>query len=222
MPEGDPGPDSRLAAAARLVRRGAPRLGGTRLVAVDGPSGSGKTSLAGPLAAALAAECGGAVIRPRCVSGGGGATRYDVSPSPAGPLPSVAVVSTDLLATWDDPFDWWPVWEECLLAPIAAGRVARMPVVQWVSGAPRPGGEIVVPPVDVLVTEGVSSGRAAVADRLTALVWVEHPDPAVRLERAVARDGEATRAHLLRWQRREREHFAADGTRDRADIVIAV
>jgi len=38
---------------AGLVRRSAPRLGATRLVAVDGPAGSGKTTLADRLAALL-------------------------------------------------------------------------------------------------------------------------------------------------------------------------
>ena len=129
-------------------------------------------------------------------------------------------MSTDLLATWEHPLDWWAVMEEFLLASVAAGQVARMPVMQWVSGNPRPGGSIVVPPVEVLVLEGVSSGRSAVAGRLSALVWVEVPDVGERLERAVARDGEAMRPYLARWQVDEAAHFAADGTRDRADIVI--
>jgi uridine kinase len=134
--------------------------------------------------------------------------------------PSVAVVSTDLLATWEHPLDWWPLLDERLLAPLAAGIPADLPVVQWVSGNPRPGGSVHVPQVDVLVLEGVSSGRAAVTDRLTALVWVEVAGRARRLERAVGRDGEAMRPFLARWQHDEDAHFRADRTRDRADVVI--
>jgi uridine kinase len=103
---------------------------------------------------------------------------------------------------------------------LAAGVAADLPVVQWISGNPRPGGSVHVPPVDVLVLEGVSSGRAAVTDRLTVLVWVEVPDPTQRLERAVGRDGEAMRAFLARWQHDEDVHFRSDGTRGRADVVI--
>jgi uridine kinase len=232
-----------IAATVRLALVRPARLGSTRLVAVDGPSGSGKTSLAGPLADAIAGAMGGVVIRPRRIGGRGsvdtgegagasadggaavahapgpGTASYSV-PQPGATVPRVAVVSTDLLATWEHPLDWWAVMEEFLLAPIATGVVARMPVMQWVSGSPRPDGSIVVPPVDVLILEGVSSGRSAVASRLSALVWVEVPGAAERLERAVARDGEAMRPFLARWQVDEAAHFAADGTRGRADVVI--
>lgn len=42
------------AALARLIDQRPPRLGRTRLVAVDGPAGSGKTTLAGAIAGELA------------------------------------------------------------------------------------------------------------------------------------------------------------------------
>lgn len=214
------------AALVEVALRRPARLGATRLIAVDGPSGSGKTSLAAPLAAMIAAALDGEVITPRRVEGvgsadgpGAGTSSYS-DPQAGGRRPQVAVVSTDLLATWEHPLDWWPVLERHLLVPIAAGRVARMPVMQWVSGNPRPGGEIVVPPVDVVVLEGVSAGRAAVADRLTALAWVEVPGAAERLERAVSRDGEAMRPFLRGWQIDEAAHFQADGTKSRADVLI--
>ncbi len=235
-----------IAAAVDVLSRRPARLGATRLVAVDGPSGSGKTSLAAPLAAAIAERLGGRVIRPsrrgdevprtdpegdgeRVRAGRGPAAAHRGDPGDSGShgdgtggdgSPLIAVVSTDLLATWEEPLGWWPILDEHLLTPLAAGRIATMPVVQWVSGNPRPGGSIAVPPVDVLVLEGVSSGRAAVIDRMSALVWVEVPDAAVRLERAVARDGEGMRPFLVRWQIDEQAHFAADGTRTRADVVI--
>ncbi len=184
---------SGIATAVRLAFARPALLGRVRLVAVDGPSGSGKSTLAEPLAAAFAREIGGA---------------------------AVTVVSTDLLATWEHPLEWWPVLEEHLLAPLQAGRVANLPVTEWISGRPRPGGSLRVPPVDVLVLEGVSSGRQQVTGRLSALVWVEIADRSERLERAVARDGEAMRPFLARWQVQEDEHFNADGTRRRADVVI--
>jgi len=222
-------PVAGIAAAARLAVARPARLGGTRLVSVDGPSGSGKTSLAAPLAATIAETMGGDVISLRRSSGesrAGSGRHPSEAPSPppvpdSDSRPRVAVVSTDLLATWEHPLDWWPLLQDHLLAPLASGVAADLPVVQWISGNPRPGGSVHVPPVDVLVLEGVSSGRAAVTDRLSALVWVEVPDPARRLERAVERDGEAMRPYLVRWQHDEEAHFRADGTRRRADVVIA-
>lgn len=217
-----------IAAAVRCALSRPPRLGATRLVAVDGPSGSGKTSLAAPLARAFAEAIGGEVVQPERSTGARHAAQERVSPAAAsysdrgahGAKRRAAVVSTDLLATWERPLRWWPTLEEHLLAPLAAGAAAFLPVVAWVSGNPRPGGHITVPPVEVLVLEGVSSGRLAVADRLSALVWVEVADRAERLERAVARDGEPMRPYLSRWQTDEEAHFAADATRRRADVVI--
>jgi hypothetical protein len=52
------------------------------------------------------------------------------------------------------------------------------------------------------------------------LVWVEVPDRAGRLERAVRRDGESSRAQLAAWQDAEDAFFQADRTADRADIVV--
>lgn len=209
----------------RLLAERPARLGGTRLVAVDGPSGSGKTSLAQPLAAAVAGSIGAYVLQPDRYEGAKRQAAEQVpmrgaSCTTAKGRPRVAVVSTDLLATWEHPLDWWPTLDRDLLAPLAAGETAVLPVIAWSSGHPRPGGFVVVPPVDVLVLEGVSSGRRAVADRLTVLAWVEVPDPAARLERAVARDGETMRRHLARWQRDETRHFQADRTVSRADVLI--
>jgi hypothetical protein len=36
----------------------------------------------------------------------------------------------------------------------------------------------------------------------------------------VARDGEALRGEWERWAVREQRHFAADGTRERADLMV--
>lgn len=207
------------------------------IVAVDGPSGSGKSYLAGPLAAAIADNLGGSVVAPenrarkhgRAADDGPSEAPTDDATTGTGSCgsasqrvggPRVAVVSTDLLATWEHPFDWWPTLEEHLLQPLAEERATSLPTVAWVDGAPAEGGTLVIDDLDVLVLEGVSSGRRTIAERLTALVWVEVPDAAERLERAVGRDGEASRPYLARWQRDEAEHFALDRTRDRADVVI--
>jgi hypothetical protein len=51
------------------------------------------------------------------------------------------------------------------------------------------------------------------------LVWVEAPE-AERFRRAMERDGDAYRPHWDRWARQERIHFAREGTRARADVVV--
>ncbi|SFP67310.1 hypothetical protein SAMN05421810_10357 [Amycolatopsis arida] len=158
-----------------------PRLGRVRLLAVDGPSGAGKSTLAVAVVAGLRA-------RGR----------------------RVGLVPTDHFATWDDPVSWWPRLDDGVLRPLAEGRPGRYRRMDWSTGRPRLGSEVVVPVPDVLVVEGVSAGRASVRPLLSVLCWVPGPDPATRLARAVAREGEAARAHLVAWQRFERGWFAVD------------
>ena len=162
-----------------------------RLVAVDGPSGAGKTTVAARLAERWSAT---------------GLT--------------VAVVPTDHFATWTDPVSWWPRLVEGVFVPLADGRPGRYVRTDWSTGVPRPGAEILVGVPDVLLVEGMSAGRASVRPLLSLLVWVDLPDPAARLERTVARDGDASRAELAAWQRFEDGWFAVDGTRAAADLQI--
>lgn len=166
------------------------RLGDVRLVAVDGPSGAGKSTFARSLVASL---------------GDRGV--------------AVASVSTDDFATWEDPVSWWPRLA-AVLGRLAEGRPGCYRAWDWTSGEPRPGAVVRVPVPDVLVVEGVSSGRACVRPLLTRLCWIEGPGRAERLERAVARDGESCRPELEAWQRFEDGWFAVDDTRAHADDVL--
>lgn len=167
------------------VLAGPPRCGRVRLVAVDGPSGAGKTTYAARLADAFQER--------------GAAT---------------AVVSTDHYATWDSPVAWWPRLVTEVLRPLADGRAAHYRPLEWTTGEPRPGAPRTVPPVDVLVLEGVSAGRASIRPTLSALCWVEGPGAPERLERAVSRDGEGSRHHLEAWQEFERGWYSVDRTRE--------
>jgi hypothetical protein len=154
-----------------------------RVLAVDGPSGAGKSTLAGEVAAGLRSR--------GC---------------------RVEVVSTDAFATWDDPVGWWPRLVEGVLRPLADGVAGAYRRTDWSNGVPRPGELVQVTVPDVLVLEGVSSGRASARPLLSCLCWISGGTDAERLARSVARDGAAARAELERWQRFERGWFAVDGT----------
>lgn len=132
------------------------------------------------------------------------------------------LVPTDHFATWDDPFEWWDRLEAGVLQPFAAGQPGRYVANDWSSGEPVPNRLITVTPGSVLIIEGVSAGRRAVADRTTLSVWVEYPDRGARRERAVARDGEQIRSFLDRWQAAEDRWFADDDTRNRSDRRIRI
>ena len=78
---------------------------------------------------------------------------------------------------------------------------------------------VVVPPAPLLVLEGVGSGSRASAELITVLAWVEAPAD-LRLERGLARDGVHLDEYLSAWSVAEETHFAREGTRERADLVI--
>jgi uridine kinase len=180
----------RFADLARYVLQARPRLGSVRLVTVDGPAGSGKTTFAGRLAGAL-----------RTLGA------------------DVAEVHTDdLLAGWTDLVSFWPRLADGVLDPLGRGEVGGYRRYDWHAG--RFVAEVTPVPVpDVLVVEGVSSGRVAVRPLLTLGVYVS-AGPDVRLARGIARDGEALGAQWLRWMADEQEHFDADHTVQHADLVV--
>jgi hypothetical protein len=175
--------------AAEILARPA-RLGAVRVVAVDGPAGSGKTTFAARLAAAVRAA--GAAM---------------------------AEVHTDeLLDGWDDLVTFWPRLEEWVLGPLRRGAAGSYRRYDWYAGAFEPRWRP-VPVPDVLLLEGVSSGRAATRPDLTMLVWVWAP-PDLRLARCLRRDGEAIRPELLSWMGAEAAHFAEDRPAEHADVLV--
>ena len=123
--------------------------------------------------------------------------------------------------------DLYPGWDglragvehvaEHVVAAFERGESGRYRRYDWPAG--RCGGWVDVPHADLLVLEGVGSGALAYADLVTTLVWLE-ADEDVRLARGVARDGVASREHLVRWMADEAPYLTEQRTRDRADFVI--
>jgi uridine kinase len=105
-----------------------------------------------------------------------------------------------------------------VLRPLAEGRPGAYFRYDWTAGrfsdVPTP-----VPVPDVLVVEGCGSCPRTVDPWAVLRIWVEAPQ-SVRLARGVARDGARLLAHWLRWQETEALAFAAEGTRDRADVRV--
>ncbi|SDN32114.1 Uridine kinase [Allokutzneria albata] len=153
-------------------------------------------------------------------SGGGKSTFARALVRALGP-DRTALVPTDDFATWDEPVSWWPRLVDGVLDPFRRGEPAVYRRTEWSDGLPRLGAEVRIDTPEILVLEGVSSGRRPIRSSLSVLVWVCSGDRELRLKRAVARDGEACRDQLLRWQEFEQGWFAVDGTADSADLVIA-
>ncbi|MDN5893373.1 MAG: 4-amino-4-deoxy-L-arabinose transferase [Nocardioides sp.] len=198
-----PGADLAVEAVLAPVR-GRPALpGGGRLLCIEGPAGSGKTTLATGIVEA-------------------------------------ADVVTELLHM-DDMYDGWGgLGDE--LGDELAHRLHDQVTGPFASGVPGfrrrydwDRGEFaelhVVPPVDLLVIEGVGSGHRLLAGHRTTLAWVSAPDD-LRVERGLARDralygrsdepwDEATqRAHWQSFLADEARHFAENNLPAAADVLV--
>lgn len=137
-------------------------------------------------------------------------------------LPAVVVIEIDDFLSWSDLDDWWPRVEKEAIDPVLAGDSARFRVRDWDTDPLGQGldGWRDLGPGDTVIVEGVTSSRAAVAERLSLSFWLEAP-PDVRLVRGVRRDGEAMRSVWQNWMRLEDEFFERDDARGRASYRVA-
>jgi uridine kinase len=125
------------------------------------------------------------------------------------------VHSDDFPVPWDgDPLAWWPPLTAQVLEPLRAGRTGRLRRYDWRHGAYA---EVIeIPAGPLLVIEGVGAAREAAP--VAFRIWVEAPR-GVRRRRAAGRGDDL--AVWDRWAAIEAKHFAADRTRDRADLVVS-
>jgi uridine kinase len=152
------------------------------------------------------------------IDGPAGSGKTTLTAALAGLAPGSPVVHTDeLLEGWAG-LPGLAASVERLLRPLAAGRSGTWRRWDWHAGAWAESHEVAAGP-PLLVVEGTGSWCPAVADLVTVLVWVEAPSTE-RLERGLARDGEAMRPHWERWRLEEDELHGRFGTRARADVVV--
>jgi len=165
---------------------------------------------------AAPARCGS--TRLVCVDGPSGAGKSSLARRLAAALGDPPVVRMDdIYPGWDGLAAAVPLLYEQIVAPLAAGHPAAYRRYDWDRGAFAETHALGRP--DVLLVEGVAAGARPVAAHATLLLWVEAPR-AERLRRGIERDGESYRPHWARWARQEAAHFAAEGTRDRADLRV--
>ncbi len=173
-----------------LVSQSVARLDSTKLIAIDGPAGSGKTTLASQW--------------------------HDFLRN------SGLTVETLHL---DDLYEGWTGLHRGLetrlidqvLNPLASGQAARWQRYDWHAGAFAEWVELTPP--KVLILEGCGSGAQAYSPYSSLLVWIE-AEQEERITRGIQRDGPGVLPHWLAWMDREAAHFAANRTRDRADLHL--
>jgi uridine kinase len=146
------------------------------------------------------------------IGGHGGAGKSTL----AAAIPGAQVVPTD--AFWNgDGFDIGRIRSH-VLDPLLRGREARYAAWDWAGR--RPAGVRAVRPRGVVVVEGVCALHRLLRDAYAVRVWVDAPAE-LRLERGVARDGEAARATWLEvWMPREDRYVASDDPAACADLVV--
>jgi uridine kinase len=158
-------------------------------------------------------------VRLVCVDGPAGSGKTTLAEGVAAAAAPAALVHVDdLLAGWDGSFDALvAALVDDVLDPLAEGRPAAYRRWDWHAG--RFAEWVPVPRTGLLVVEGVGAGARRAAARASVLVWVEAPHDQ-RMARGIARDGDDFAPYWEHWARREDAHFAAEGTRARADLVV--
>lgn len=176
--------------------------------------------VAAVVALALAAEspCGPVVVALDGPSGAGKTTLARGVESALEEHGAVAVLHLDLLYPgWDGLAQAPALLATHVLGPLARGEHAAHPVWSWVRD--EWAGTREVPRCDYLVVEGCGSSVGPARAYAAVAVFVD-ADPALRMRRGLERDGETYRPHWQRWADQEAALFAADATRERADLVL--
>jgi uridine kinase len=167
-----------------------PAYNGVKVIGVDGPAGSGKSTLARELVTASAGT----------------------------------LIEVDDFVAWDDLAGWWPRFEAQVLGPLFRGENPRYQVRDWRNDwrGMSLNGWKTAKRTDIVVIEGVTCTRRETVGRYAYAVWTQAPAEQ-RLARGLARDhgqGYDVTALWRRWMVEEDAFFAADRTRDRADLVV--
>lgn len=159
------------------------------IIAIDGVAGAGKTTLASHLSAALA-------------------LKYRLA----------TVHMDDLYNGWENAFDHH-LSDALILAAQSHQKKAPavLPRFNWQTGSY--GDSVQIPPVDLLILEGVGSSQRAVRPFLTTSIWLEI-EPALGLERVLARDGQEISDQMQKWLRAQEQHFLEEESKVNADFIL--
>lgn len=171
-------------------------------------------------ALAAPARLGGA--RLVLIDGPAGAGKTSLASRVASELVASGLVATvvhgdDLYEGWTGLGTLWATLGPLVIEPLSRGEDATFDRWDWT--AERRGERCVVPWVDAVVIEGVGVAQRRVRPFASLVVYVDAPWPE-RLRRGIARDGEDMESAWERWHRDEDAHFATEGTRAAADVVI--
>ena len=151
------------------------------------------------------------------IDGRSGAGKTSLAAALAAALGAPVVALEDLYGGWDGLERGIDLLVSEVLAPLSAGRAARVPRYDWAAAAW--GAPWVLEPPGVLIVEGVGAGARRAAAYESVVTWMEAP-ASVRKKRALDRDGQTFAPHWDAWAAQEDAMLARERTQARADIVV--
>ncbi len=135
------------------------------------------------------------------------------------------VIRQDDFASWDNPFDWWPLIIERVFDPIKNGATTlNYPRTQWWDNN-VPGPVVDQPVTDIMILEGVSSSRTEFRDYISLAIFVDTPKE-LCLQRGIERDkstGKPVEEITKLWEgwiESEEKYMNRDNPKAHADLVI--
>lgn len=135
----------------------------------------------------------------------------------AAQLEAPVVHMDDLYPGWDGLAAAVPVLTDEVLIPLRAGEPGLVRAWDWAAG--EHGEAFEVPAGAFVVVEGCASSVGPAGQLSDLRVWLEADDQQ-RRTRGLARDQGVFDDHWDDWAAQETELFAADETRDHADLVF--
>jgi uridine kinase len=153
------------------------------------------------------------------IDGAGGSGKSTLAKKLASVLDNSTVVHLDDFADWSDDSNFeLSTFAERALAPLVAGITSKHQRYDWPTDTL--GDWFEIPASGIAIIEGVTALRPDLRDYWQVSVWVDCPRD-LRLERGVARDGEAVRSKWVeQWIPGEDKYFERDKPWDSASFVF--
>jgi uridine kinase len=153
------------------------------------------------------------------IDGAGGSGKSTLAKNLSEAIENATVIHIDDFADWSDDSNWkLSTFTERVLKPLFAGITSKHQRYDWPTDSLGEWFEI--PPTGVAIVEGVTAMRADLRGYWRVTAWVDCPRE-LRLERGVARDGEAMRSKWVDlWMPGEDEYFERDRPEEHAQFIF--
>ena len=153
------------------------------------------------------------------IDGGGGSGKSTLASNLAAALGDASLIHLDDFADWNDDSNWHlSTFGERALKPLLAGITSKHQRYDWPTDTLGEWFEI--PITGMAIVEGVTALRDELREYWKISIWVDCPRE-LRLERGVARDGEAIRTKWVEeWMSGEDQYFSREKPWESASFLF--